>query len=106
MVLRCTEKDEQKSGNQFVTVENSTGVVHQSTGNRKPISNELLSEPKIVAEMAKVTLGDSSKVNWDKMVSNYDHIRDAIEDTIPGFENYKQRVRKPGGFYLPNGARN
>jgi anaerobic selenocysteine-containing dehydrogenase len=24
---------------------------------------------------------------------------------VPGFENYKTRVREPGGFYLPNSAR-
>lgn len=108
IILPClgrTEKDEQDSGTQFVTVENSTGVVHKSQGGKRPASTKLMSEPKIVAELAKATLGDKSTVDWDKMVSNYDHIRDAIEATIPGFENYNQRVRRPGGFYLPNGAR-
>jgi len=32
-------------------------------------------------------------------------IREAIEKTIPGFDNYNERVRQDGGFYLPNGAR-
>jgi len=55
--------------------------------------------------LAKATLGNRSRVDWDKLTSNYDHIRDLIERVIPGFENYNERVRQPGGFYLPNGAR-
>ncbi|MBL6448127.1 FdhF/YdeP family oxidoreductase [Fulvivirga sp. 29W222] len=108
LILPClgrTELDMQHSGKQFVTVENSTGVVHQSRGGKSPASTHLLSEPKIVAELAKATLGDKSNVDWDHLVSDYDHIRDVIEQTIPGFDNYNERVRKPGGFYLPNGAR-
>jgi len=62
------------------------GVVHSSKGVLRPISDELLSEPTIVARLAKATLPDS-KVDWDKMVANYDHIRDAIEQVIPGFED-------------------
>ena len=47
----------------------------------------------------------ASKVNWDKYFEHYDHIRNDIEKTIPGFEKYNDRVRIPGGFYLPNCAR-
>ena len=107
IILPClgrTELDVQNNKKQFVTVENSMGVVHQSRGGLKPASEYLLSEPKIVANLAKATL-KNSKTNWDALVENYDHIRDAIQNTIPGFENYNERVRKPGGFYLPNGAR-
>ncbi|MEM9025217.1 MAG: molybdopterin dinucleotide binding domain-containing protein, partial [Bacteroidota bacterium] len=32
-------------------------------------------------------------------------IRNHIEAVIPGFDRYNERVRQPGGFYLPNGAR-
>lgn len=108
LILPClgrTELDVQESGPQFVSVENSAGVVHQSRGAKQPASPELLSEPKIVAELAKATLGSRSSVNWDRMTADYDHIREAIEKTIPGFEQYNSRVRQPGGFYLPNGAR-
>ena len=107
LILPClarTDMDEQAEGEQFVTVENSMGVVHSSKGVLTPISDKLLSEPSIVARLAKATLPDS-KVDWDKMTANYDHIRDAIEQVIPGFDNYNERVREPGGFYLPNGAR-
>ncbi len=99
------DNDQQESGEQFVTVENSMGVVHSSQGIFKPCAETLLSEPKIVAELAKATLGANSKIDWDHMVANYDNIRNAIEATIPGFDNYNERVRKPEGFYLPNGAR-
>lgn len=99
------DHDVQEDGEQFVTVENSMGVVHSSQGIFAPIADTLLSEPKIVAELAKAALGTNSKIDWDHMVSNYDHIRSAIEATIPGFDNYNVRVREPGGFYLPNGSR-
>jgi anaerobic selenocysteine-containing dehydrogenase len=77
------------------------GVVHQSRGILAPVSSELMSEPAIVASLAKATLG----VSWDHLVTDYDHIRDLIEQVIPGFDDYNQRVKKPGGFYLPNVAR-
>lgn len=110
LILPClgrTEQDYQESGNQFVSVENSTGVVHKSQGGKKPASSYLLSEPKIVAGLAKTTLPASMEVQggWDNLIANYDNIRNLIEKTIPGFENYNARVRKNGGFYLPNGAR-
>ncbi len=108
LILPClgrTELDLQESGTQFLSVENSTGVVHQTRGSKEPASLHLMSEPKIVAELAKATLGSDSTVDWDKLVANYDYIRDVIEQTIPGFERYNERVRQSGGFYLPNGAR-
>ncbi|WKN29932.1 FdhF/YdeP family oxidoreductase [Porifericola rhodea] len=108
LILPClgrTEIDMQASGPQILSVENSAGVVHQSRGQRKAVSDKLLSEPKIVAELAKATLGKKTTVNWDQMVNNYDHIRDAIEKTVDGFGQYNMRVRQSGGFYLPNGAR-
>ena len=82
------------------------GVVQMSKGILNPCSEALLSEPAIVAGLAKATLGNNSKVDWDLMISNYDHIRDLIEKVIPGFEQYNERVREPGGFYLPNPNRN
>lgn len=108
LILPClgrTDKDEQASGEQFVTIENSMGVVHTSQGVLRPSSRNLKSEPAIVAGVAMATLGQHSKVDWNRMIENYDHIREGIEQTIPGFKNFNQRVRKPGGFYLPNGAR-
>ena len=108
LILPClgrTDVDKQNDVPQFVSVENSMGVVHTSQGVLTPPANALLSEPVIVARLAMATLGNRSKINWQELVSNYDHIRDIIEKVVPGFENYNERVREPGGFYLPNGAR-
>jgi len=80
-------------------------VVQASKGVLKPISDKLLSEPAIICRLAKATLNNKSKVNWDKYLSHYDHIRDDIERTIPGFEKYNERIRIPGGFHLPNCSR-
>jgi anaerobic selenocysteine-containing dehydrogenase len=80
------------------------GVVHQSKGHLMPLSKQLLSEPAIVAGLAAATLQNST-TDWSGMVANYDFIRTKIEATIPGFQNYNQRVRIPGGFTLPNNAR-
>lgn len=101
-----SDKDVLHGEEQFITCENSMGVIQMSKGNLKPVSHMLMSESLIVCNLAKATLGKRSKVNWDLYMQHYDHIREAIERTIPGFDNYNKRVREPGGFYLPNAARN
>ncbi len=109
LILPClgrTEVDVQSTGPQFVTTENSMGVVQVSRGSLGPASTELLSEPQIVARLARATLEHRTTVDWEGLVSNYDNIRDAIERVVPGFDDYNVRVRQPGGFYLPNAARN
>ena len=105
LILPClgrSDKDIVNGEIQFVSCENSMSVVQQSKGILKPVSTTLLSEPVIVCLLAKATLAGHSKINWDKYLLHYDHIRDDIESTIPGFEKYNVQVRKPGGFYLPN----
>jgi molybdopterin-dependent oxidoreductase alpha subunit len=112
LILPClgrTEIDVQASGTQFVTTENSMAVVEEWRGTLQPASEHLLSEPAIVAGLAKATLGnrspDSVGIDWDSLTADYDRIRDAIEHVVPGFENYNERVRQPGGFHLPNPIR-
>ncbi len=141
LILPClgrTDRDVQHGEEQFVTVENSMGVVHSSRGNLAPLSDQMLSEPVIVCRLAQAVFGterviqrhqpknlrpkaeeenvsDSSAaplndttrgdIDWAKYALHYDHIRTDIERTIPGFTDYNRRVREPGGFYLPNGAR-
>jgi molybdopterin-dependent oxidoreductase alpha subunit len=101
-----SDKDINESGTeQFISCENSMGVIQMSKGNLKPVSNQLLSESVIVCDLALATFGARSKTNWNKYKSDYDHIRADIEKTINGFTDYNKRVREPGGFYLPNGAR-
>ena len=103
--LGRSDAEEWNNEKQFISCENSMGVVQLSKGNLKPISSDFLSEPVIVCKLAKAVLGSGSKVDWDLYLQHYDHIRNDIEKTIPGFENYNQRVREPGGFYLPNSSR-
>src|SRR5687767_12821049 len=108
LILPClgrTEVDVQQSGPQFVSTENSMGVVQTSRGKLSPASTYLLSEVAIVARLARATLGNRTTVDWESMVADYDRIRDLIERVVLGFENYNQRVRLPSGFYLPNEAR-
>jgi molybdopterin-dependent oxidoreductase alpha subunit len=105
LILPClgrTEKDRQKSGWQFVTVEDTTCVVHMSRGVLEPASENLRSEPAIVAGMARATLQHRTAVDWEGLIENYDRIREHIEHVVPGFTQYNVRVRQPGGFYLPN----
>ena len=108
LILPClgrTEIDVQSNGPQFVSTENSMGVVQMSRGSLEPASPELLSEPQIVARLARATLGNRSTVDWEALANDYDRVRELIERVVPGFENYNARVREPGGFYLPNAAR-
>jgi molybdopterin-dependent oxidoreductase alpha subunit len=100
-----SDKDIINGVEQIVSCENSMGVVQSSKGVLNPISDQLLSETQIVCRLAKATLGDKGKTEWDKYASNYDHIRDVIEKVIPGCGDYNKRIREPGGFYLPNGPR-
>lgn len=102
-ILPClgrTELDVQESGRQSITVEDSMSMVHASSGKLKPASDRLRSEPAIVAGMAMATL-PNSKIDWLSLVSDYDRIRELIERTIPGFDNYNARIRHPGGFRMP-----
>jgi len=108
LILPCLGRSDQDIVNgieQFVTCENSMGVVQKSQGNLKPISTNLLSESVIVCKIAQATFEDKSKTPWNKYELNNDEIRSAIEKTIGGFENYNERARKSGGFYLPNSTR-
>ena len=98
--LGRTELDMQQTGRQSITVEDSMSMVHASSGKLKPASPELRSEPAIVAGLAKATL-PHTRIDWTTLVSDYDLIRDLIEKTIPGFDQYNQRIRIPGGFRMP-----
>ena len=105
LILPClgrTDIDMQRDGEQFVSVEDTTGVVHQSRGVLRPASDELKSEIAIICGIAEATLGEHTTVDWPGLAANYDRIRDHIEHVVPGFTQYNARVRQPGGFYLPN----
>ncbi|AJY47197.1 FdhF/YdeP family oxidoreductase [Martelella endophytica] len=107
-ILPClgrTEIDVNSQGKQqLVTVEDSMSMVHGSAGINPPAGTHLRSEIAIVAGIAAATVG-SARVDWQALADNYDGIRDLIEKTIPGFDDFNRRVRMPRGFDLGNTAR-
>lgn len=90
---------------QFVSTENSMGVVESSKGMLKPVSDNLVNEMQIVCRLAEAVLVNRTVVDWKRYASSYDAVRDDIEKCIPGFESYNEKVRRKEGFYLPNAAR-
>jgi molybdopterin-dependent oxidoreductase alpha subunit len=104
--LARSDKDMIHGEPQFISCENSMGVIQMSKGILNPVSKDMLNENQIVCRLAKATLGEKSVVDWDKFEKSYDAVRDDIEKVIPGCTDYNKRVREPGGFYLPNAARN
>ncbi|MFJ3642237.1 FdhF/YdeP family oxidoreductase [Streptomyces sp. NPDC090108] len=103
--LGRTERDVQEGGAQFVTVEDSMGMVHASRGRLEPASGQLLSEPAIVCRTARAVLGEDSVVPWEEFERDYAAIRDRIARVVPGFEDFNARVERPGGFTLPHAPR-
>lgn len=106
LILPClgrTEIDIQAEGPQGVTVEDTFSMVHISYGQLTPCSPHLRSEPAIVAGMARATLGNHP-IDWESATADYGRIRELIADTIPGFENFNEKLRHPGGFHLGNSA--
>lgn len=110
IILPCLARSDRDSSgglDQFVTVENSMGVVHKSKGNLNPISPNLVSEPDIVTSIAQNLFNANSPVSWQSVLHNYNEIRNWIASTIPGFTDFNQKLEDhPSGFYLPNGPRN
>ncbi|WP_245791735.1 FdhF/YdeP family oxidoreductase [Actinacidiphila rubida] len=107
LILPClgrTEKDNQRSGLQSTTVEDSMSMVHRSVGMKRPASPNLLSEPAIVAGMARAALPDSD-TPWAWYVEDYDRIRDTMAQVLDGFEDFNRRVRLPLGFRIRQPAR-
>jgi len=106
LILPCfgrTDIDQQGEGPQAVTVEDSFSMVHASNGQLKPLSQQMRSEPAIIAGIAAATVGNRP-VDWNWLIADYDRIRDLIADTIPGFDQFNERLKHPGGFYLGNNA--
>ncbi len=92
-------------GDQFVTVEDSMGMVHASRGRLEPASPLLRSEPAIVAGLAQAVLGSGSAVPWAELADDYGLVRDRIARVVPGFEDFNARAARPGGFTLPHAPR-
>jgi formate dehydrogenase major subunit len=109
LILPClgrTERDTQAGGEQFVSVEDSMGVVHATRGRLAPASEHLKSEVAIVCELAdRLFAGTTPAFDWLGLRDDYDRIREHIARVIPGFEDMNARVRTPNGFVLPHAVR-
>ena len=98
-----TDVDIQASGPQKVSVEASDSKVSASFPKRRANRDlDLHSEVQIICNIGERAFGDAF---WRPMMDNYDVIRDHIANVIPGFENYNERLKRPGGFMLPPAAR-
>ncbi|MEU2544242.1 FdhF/YdeP family oxidoreductase [Streptomyces roseolus] len=107
LILPClgrTEKDHQRKGEQATSVEDSMSMVHLSRGMKKPASPHLLSEPAIIAGIARAALPGST-TPWAWYVEDYDRIRDTMARVLDGFEDFNRRVRLPLGFRIKQPAR-
>jgi anaerobic selenocysteine-containing dehydrogenase len=109
LILPCLARSEVDRGPhgavQELTLEDSMSMVQASRGLLVPASPHLRSEPWIVAQMARATLGAKSVVPWEWLVEDYSRIRDKIEAVFPIFQGFNARIRVPGGFHLANTAR-
>ncbi|CAI1642356.1 Formate dehydrogenase H [Serratia fonticola] len=101
--LGRTELDMQASGPQYITVEDSFSMVHASEGIGKPLADTQRSETAIVCGIADAVLGNQ-QLDWLELADDYSLIRQHIQATIPGFDDFNQRCELPGGFYLGNAA--
>jgi molybdopterin-dependent oxidoreductase alpha subunit len=108
LILPClgrSEEDIQATGKQWVTVEDSMGIINPSQGFLRPASPDLLSDVAIIARLAHATLGSRTTTKWLDFAGDYSLIRDAISRVIPGFENFNARIANEKFFYLPNAAK-
>ncbi|WP_419815654.1 FdhF/YdeP family oxidoreductase [Glacieibacterium sp.] len=104
--LGRTEIDEQASGPQAVSIEDSLAHFHGSRGKVKPASEALLSEAAITAGIALATLPANPRIPWTDWVGDYATIRDAIEATWPAtFKDFNAKLFQPGGIVRPVAAR-
>ncbi len=98
------EIDRQASGPQAVSVEDSTACMHGSRGVAEPAADTLLSEPAIVAGLAREIV--PSHVDWGAWAGDYSLVRDAIAQTYSDiFHDFNARLFTPGGFVRPLAAR-
>jgi molybdopterin-dependent oxidoreductase alpha subunit len=107
LILPClgrSEKDQQRSGVQATSVEDSMSMVHLSRGMKAPASKQLMSEPAIIAGMAAASL-PTTATPWQRYVDDYDNIRDKMAEVLDGFEDMNRRLRTRFGFRIRQPAR-
>ena len=108
LILPClgrTESDIQDGLPQFVTVENSMGGCPSITGGNLNLQVINLKAKYRLFQTLHTHYLETMLLHSKKFPQNYDSIRELISESINGFDDYNARVRKPGGFYLPNPPR-
>lgn len=107
--LGRTDLDETPAGEQFVTCENSMGVVSASRGSLPPAAQHARSEVAIVAGIATALFGDTrdhaARVPWRDFAEDYGRIRNRIERVVPGFDRFNERLEREGSITLPHAVR-
>jgi molybdopterin-dependent oxidoreductase alpha subunit len=103
--LGRTDYDKTSAGPQSVTVEDSQGAVHLSTGNLLPPARDLKSEVGIVCGLAQAVVPDVGQIPWADFARDYSLIRHRIGRVAAEYENYEERLRAKGGFLLAHAAR-
>lgn len=98
------ERDEQATGEQFTTSEDTVGRINLSHGQLDPITDQVRSEVWVLCELGKRLL-PASGIRWGSYQEDYDAIRDAIAQVIPGFADFNARIRAELSFLLPDPPR-
>ena len=99
-----SEKDIKNGKQRHFTVENSMGRVTQSKGILKPASDNLMSEPEIIATLAHTYFEGKHAMDWKALGNDYGLIRTQIDKVVKGFTKTEERS-KGVGYYLPNNVR-
>ncbi|MBM1105606.1 FdhF/YdeP family oxidoreductase [Aurantibacter crassamenti] len=99
-----SEKDIKNGKQRHFTVENSMGRVTQSKGVLKPASDNLMSEPEIIGQLAHAYFQGNHSVDWKSLGEDYELTRSYIDKVVKGFEGTEERS-KGAGYYLPNNVR-
>lgn len=103
--LGRSELDVKDGKTRFLTVENSMGKVHRTKGMLHPSSENLVSEPEIIGNIANAYFKGDHVVNWKALGNNYELIREKLQLVVNGFQGMEEKS-KGTGFYLPNNVRN
>ncbi|WP_159945558.1 MULTISPECIES: FdhF/YdeP family oxidoreductase [unclassified Nocardiopsis] len=101
--LGRSDRDLRDGRARWVTVEDSMGRVHASHGVLPPLSPGMRSEVDIICDLAGRVLGETP-VRWSEL-TDYDRVRDRVAAVVPGFADFNERARRPGGFTLPHAPR-
>ena len=99
-----SEKDMKNGEQRYFTVENSMGRVTRSRGLLKPASENIMSEPELIAQLADTYFEGSHVMDWRVLGQDYGLIRSYIDKVAKGFEKTEKRS-KGTGYYLPNNVR-